>query len=196
MPDPERAPSAERVVKAVEEVGKKAALEAEKVGVRQLRRWQWKAAGVGVAVMAGFAFVFLHSCSALISIPTLPGPVSGVQELPPALRSAASCDRPDPAGAVDKCVIAAGQPLLAGGVAGERELDCYLQVESPDQVKATIRRWRAAGAKVLSDGSVFVAIGPSDNVWYADTRSGLELETGTFAGAAAARTFVTRAGLV
>ncbi|MEC3920224.1 hypothetical protein [Nocardia sp. CDC160] len=119
----------------------------------------------------------------------------GNQQLPAMLGAVTTCDRPGPAGSVDRCVIAASEPLLAGGIAGNQELDCYVQVERPDQVASTIRKWRATGAKVVSDGKVFVAIGPSDNVWYADTRTGLEIETGTFVGSAAALAFVVRAGL-
>lgn len=175
----------------VEELGKDAITEGEKLGIRQLRRWQWQVIGAGVIALSGILVASIHSCTPFAP----PGSLSDIDVLPPALRAASSCDRPDPTGAVDKCVIAADGPLLVGGIAGGQALTCYVQVEPRDRVTATISRWRVAGGSVLSDGTIFVAIGPSSNVWYADTRTGLELETGTFTGPAAAQAFLLRSGL-
>ncbi|MFD0364567.1 hypothetical protein ACFQZZ_24260 [Nocardia sp. GCM10030253] len=161
-------------------------------------RWQWRALGVLIAVVVGLGVVVARSCSvsSLPSFSVVPEQTA-VSALPEALRSGASCAQLSATEMGQKCVIGASHPLLAGGIAGGKELTFSTQVSLPASLSDTIRRWRAAGGTtVLADGPVFTAIGPSATVWYADTRSGLRLETGTFTGKAAAQTFLTRAGLV
>ncbi|MFE7801077.1 hypothetical protein [Nocardia sp. NPDC057440] len=162
-------------------------------------RWQWRALGILIAVFVFVGVIVARSCSfSLPSMPLAPPPAgtgTGVSALPESMRSGSSCEHFDAAQQVDKCVIVAGSPLLAGGIAGSKELTFYAQSSSPQHLNDIIRRWRTAGGTVVSDGQVFAAVGPSATVWYADTRSGLSLETGTFTGKAAAQTFLTRAGL-
>ncbi|MFQ6331529.1 hypothetical protein ACLMAL_36155 [Nocardia sp. CWNU-33] len=164
--------------------------------VAGLPRWKWRVLGVLIAVIVVFGVVVVRSCSpsmpSLFAVPQQ----TAVSALPEALRSGASCVQLNATEMVQKCVIAASHPLLAGGIAGGKELTFHTEVSLPASLSDTIRRWRAAGATVLTDGPVFAAIGPSATAWYADTRSGLRLETGTFTGKAAAQTFLTRAGLV
>ncbi|MEU4345492.1 hypothetical protein AB0H00_30275 [Nocardia sp. NPDC023852] len=183
----EEAPA--KLLKVAEKLG----AEAEKVVTAGYPRWQWRALGVAILVMVVLGLVVARSCS--IELPSFPGAMSE-EVVPEPLRSAASCQRMDSAGQGEKCVIAANHPMLFGGIAGGRELTFYAERAQPDRLADSISRWRAAGGTALVDGPVYAAIGPSATVWYADTRVGLRLETGTFAGKAAAQTFLSRAGLV
>ncbi|WP_406271825.1 hypothetical protein OH799_31505 [Nocardia sp. NBC_00881] len=183
----EEAPA--KLIKVAEKLG----AEAEKVVTAGYPRWQWRALGVAILVLVVLGLVVARSCS--IELPSFPGAMSE-EVVPEPLRSAASCQRMDSAGQGEKCVIAANHPMLFGGIAGGRELTFYAERAQPDRLADSISRWRAAGGTALVDGPVYAAIGPSATVWYADTRVGLRLETGTFAGKAAAQTFLSRAGLV
>jgi hypothetical protein len=158
-------------------------------------RWQWRVLGIFFAVMVGLVVLVIRSCS--FSLPSMPlaPPQVGESALPESVRANASCERFDAAQMVDKCVIGASSSLLSGGIAGGKELTFYAQSSSPEHLSDIIRRWRAAGGTIVTDGQIFAAVGPSATAWYADTRSGLSLETGTFTGKAAAQTFLTRAGL-
>jgi X-X-X-Leu-X-X-Gly heptad repeat protein len=185
--------------KAVAGAGKAAAgagavaAGAEKVAAQQYPQWQWRAAFAGVAVtVVVFVIAIVHSCSVpLASLPDL-DPAQGLPEL---VRSAASCQRADTSTSAQRCVIRVDHPILAGGITGGRELTLSVALDSPDRLSDTISRWRTAGATVLSDGPVFVAIGPSATVWYANISAGLRIETGSFTGRAAAQTFLSRSGL-
>ena len=151
---------------------------------------QWPAVFGAIAAMVGVLVLVVRSCS-----PGLPpiGATTGVETLPPPIRSAASCHQ---VGAVQQCVIAAADPLLYGGIVGGSDLPLSVQIEAPDKLADQVSRWRAAGPVVVADGSAFVAIGPSATVWFADTRNGMCLETGTFTNSSGARTFVLRSGLM
>ncbi|WP_328404139.1 hypothetical protein [Nocardia sp. NBC_00403] len=192
------AAAVESTAHVVEKTADKAVETAETAAkvVAGYPRWQWRALGILIAVFVGVGVVVARSCSfSLPSMPLAPPPQAGAGALPESMRSGSSCEHFDVAQQVDKCVIVAGSPLLAGGIAGSKELAFYAQSSSPQQLNDIIRRWRTAGGTVVADGQVFAAIGPSATVWYADTRSGLSIETGTFTGKAAAQTFLTRAGL-
>ncbi|MEU7632245.1 hypothetical protein AB0C34_19995 [Nocardia sp. NPDC049220] len=181
-----------KVAKAAEKLG----ADAEKIVSGGYPRWQWRAVGVAILVLIVLAIVVARSCS--VSLPSLSSLPGGMPEqiTPEPLRSAAACQPLDSSGKSEKCVIAANHPMLFGGIAGGRELTFYAEHPQPDRLADAISRWRAAGGTTLVDGPVYVAIGPSATVWYADTRLGLKLETGTFAGKAGAQTFLSRAGLV
>ncbi|MQY23857.1 hypothetical protein NRB20_69900 [Nocardia sp. RB20] len=154
-----------------------------------LPKLSWQAVAVILAAMGLGAFLLIRSCSG--GLPSMPG-TNPVDALPQVVRSAASC----PAAGVGNCVITGTDSLLSGGLTGGRDLPLSVQVDSVDQVSDVVRRWHAAGATVLADGAVFVGVGPSNTVWYADTRTGLRIETGTFASRMAAQTFLVRAGLI
>ncbi|MCX4092205.1 hypothetical protein [Nocardia sp. alder85J] len=161
---------------------------------RWLEGLGWRPVALILAVLAVLALLLIHGCSKL-DMPVV-GQVSAAEALPVALHTAASCGPLPGAGAGDRCVIPATSTLLAGGVTGGRELSFTLQVQHPDQLAASIASWRAGGGVLLTDGTVFAAIGPSATVWYADNRTGIRIETAAFAGQSAARTFLNRAGLV
>ncbi|WP_040834087.1 hypothetical protein [Nocardia brevicatena] len=153
-------------------------------------------------VLVLLVFLMMRSCS--ISPPSMsglggfepPGATDGaVVELPGPLRSA-SC-RPQGAGTgVERCVIAAGDPLLFGGIMGGRELTFQVQRVQPGQLTQTIQQWRSAGGTVVADGEVFAAINASSAVLFADTASGLRVDTGSFTDRAGAQTFLARSGLL
>ncbi|MDE1673369.1 MULTISPECIES: hypothetical protein [Nocardia] len=193
--------AADKAKSAVEKVPAQVAEAAEKVGAGTKRfvdktypRWQWQALGVGLLVLIVAAVFGVRSCS--LSLPSISGATTPVQAMPDTLRSAATCQRLDAGGQGEKCVVAAGHPMLFGGIAGGRDMIFYVELAQQDRLADSISRWRGSGGVALVDGPVYAAIGPSATVWYADTRTGLRLETGTFAGRAAAQTFMSRAGLV
>ncbi|APE36896.1 hypothetical protein BOX37_26515 [Nocardia mangyaensis] len=107
---------------------------------------------------------------------------------------AATC-RPYQAEAGEQCVLPAGDPLLRGLSAG-RDLTFHVRTLPPGTVEATVERWRAAARAIVADGDVFAAVGPSATVLYADTGTGLALETGAFDGEHSARSFLERSGLL
>ncbi|GAB2452746.1 hypothetical protein [Nocardia tengchongensis] len=173
---------------AVAEVGKTV------TGVERTARsllTRYPAALAGIVVLAVFAFAILRWCSpALLPL----GTTSPAGLLPASLRVALSC--PDSAAAdADQCVLSAHDALLAGGLSRGRDLSLTIRVVSQDRMTADIGRWRAAGASIVSDGAVFASIAPTMALWYADTRTGLRIETAPFADQSAARTFLRRAAL-
>ncbi|WP_433733166.1 hypothetical protein ACQP0C_12970 [Nocardia sp. CA-129566] len=191
---------AESVIAGAESVAagveKPIATGVEKFVQRYPQHWQWRAAIGGiVATVLGFVFAIVHSCSEPLvpSLPDLGASVGAAAALPETVRAAAACQQISTA--AEQCVILAGNPLLAGGITGGRELSISVTVDSPDRLPANIARWRAAGGTVLADGPVFVAIGPSATVWYANTASGVRIETGSFTGRTGAQTFLSRSGL-
>ncbi|NKY59839.1 hypothetical protein [Nocardia flavorosea] len=93
-------------------------------------------------------------------------------------------------------MIAASDPLLSGGITGGGELLLRVQVVAPVELTQTVRKWRSTGGSVVSDGMVFASISASSSVLYADTDSGLRIDTGSFANKAAAQTFLSRSGLL
>ncbi len=152
---------------------------------------QWKAILAVLGVLVVLAFTVFRSCSfSLPSIKTTP-----VQALPSVLRVASSCQKYDPSG-VYQCVVEPDSAVLLGGITDGQALTYYVQVDPPDRLTATIDRWRSAGGLVLADTTAFLEIGPSQTVWYANTKTGFHLETGTFASQAGARTFLLRTGLM
>ncbi|WP_330179424.1 hypothetical protein OHB26_23495 [Nocardia sp. NBC_01503] len=150
---------------------------------------QWIGALVGVVAMAAAVFFLVNSCGPELSS----GWNAPARTLPQTLLAASTCTG---AGESQQCVVAAGNPLLAAGIGGGRELAYAARVVSPDQLANDVRQWRSAGATVVADGTTFIAISPSWNIWYADTQSGLRLETGSLPNAAAARAFLMRSGLL
>ncbi|MEU6560563.1 hypothetical protein [Nocardia nova] len=152
----------------------------------------WKATLAVIAVLLTAAFLVIRSCS--IDVPSI-GQLAPVESLPEMLRTASTCDRDDDA-AVRNCVIAAEHPLLTGGITGGRSLTFTVHTDSPAGATSVVNQWRAAGGTIVAEGDVFVAVGPSVTVRYADTRTGLRFETATFANRAGAQTFLYRAGLV
>ncbi|GAB2559125.1 hypothetical protein [Nocardia heshunensis] len=179
------------VGKAVATMGKAAVTGTEHAARPLLARFS-TALG-GLIVLAVLAFVVLRWLPGLPGLPSL-GTADPVDALPAPLRAAVSC----PGGAsinADQCVIPARATLLAGGLSGGRDLTLSVRVLAQDALGDDIRRWRAAGPSIRSDGAVFAAIGPRSVVWYADARSGLRIETAAFTDQPSARTFLQRAGL-
>lgn len=161
--------------------------------------WQWSAAGgVLVIVLVLLAFLMIRSCS--FSLPpggfTDPGLLNGPGPALPGSLASAACEPRDPATGVERCVVSAGDPLLSGGITDGRELVLRVQVLAPAELTQTVRQWRSAGGSVVSDGPVFVSISAASAVLYADTGSGLRIDTGTFADKAAAQAFLSRSGLL
>ncbi|WP_282780231.1 hypothetical protein [Nocardia sp. CC201C] len=113
--------------------------------------------------------------------------------LPEPLR-AATC-RPYHAESGERCVLAAGDPLLRGLSAG-RDLTFHVRTPPPGTLAATVEQWRASARTIVADGDVFAAVGPSATVRYADIRTGVVLETGAFDGDRSARSFLERSGLL
>ncbi|MET9489877.1 hypothetical protein [Nocardia sp. NPDC006630] len=151
---------------------------------------QWWVTLVGIAALLAAVVTVAVCCS-----PGLPpiGQPTVRETLPGSLRAAATCGGASQA--VVQCVIPAGNGLLFGGIVGGRDLTFSVQVEDPARLSDDVRRWRAAGPAVIADGTLFVAIGPEAAVWYADTRTGVRMETATFVNRVAAQTFLIRSGL-
>lgn len=190
---------AETTVRGAREVVKDAhevVSNAEKVAGVLGGEWQrfvLPAVGVLLAVLCA---VLVWSCSPLRSAVAPPPPAAAAQALPELLAAATSCQSVDAGRRAERCVLPAGSPLLFGGLAGGRDLTLATELATPEELAATVRRWRAAGGTVLLDGRVYAAVGPSTTVLYADSRTGLVLETSAFTGPAAARAFLNRAGLL
>ncbi|WP_227983719.1 hypothetical protein [Nocardia spumae] len=182
------------VAKAGEGV-KKVAGDAEKgAAAIALPEVTWKIAIAGIAALLVVAVMVIHSCG--VSAPPMIGQLTPVEALPDLVRAASSCRHVDSGAAVDNCVIPADHPLLSGGITGGRQLTFTVRDDPPQNLAAVVDGWRAAGGTVIADGTVFIAVGPSATVWYADTRSGLRIETATFTNRAAAQTFLYRSGLI
>ncbi|MGW0182894.1 hypothetical protein [Nocardia sp. NPDC003345] len=173
---------------------------------RQHPKWQWRAAaGAAVAVLLVLAFLMVKSCA--LTTPTLTGPpglapagpgaaaADPAAALPAPLRSASCRPHPETEG-VRSCVIAPDSPLLLGEITGGRALVFQVHTGTPDALRQAISQWRSAGGSVVADGDVFAAVSAASAVWYADTNSGLRIDTGAFASAAGARTFLMRSGLL
>lgn len=179
--------------------------EAETVVRKHHPKWQWRAAGgIAVAVLLVLAFLMVKSCT--LTGPPLTGPpgfgpggpavaTDAVSALPAPLRSA-SCRPRDETDGVQSCVLEAGSPLLMGEITGGRQLAFQVQTAAPGALTQAIAQWRSAAGTVVTDGEVFAAISSSAAIWYADTQSGLRLDTGAFTDSAGARTFLMRSGLL
>lgn len=177
--------------KALPEVGKNLPGVLSKIG----GAIQWQAVVAALGIVGVLAAAALHSCSASPFPGHLGAPAAGVDGLPAALRSASVCTPFDAARKIDKCVVTANDPLLAGGITGGQDLSYYRQADSADQIAAAVARWRADGGTIVSDAPRFISIGPSANVRFADAGNGVQVETGTFTGRTAAQTFLLRAGM-
>ena len=190
--------AAEKVGAEVAKAGEsatKAAAEAEKgAAAIALPEVSWKVAIAAIAALLVVAVVVIRSCA--VNAPPMIGQLTPVEALPDLVRAASSCRHVDSGPAVDNCVITADHPLLSGGITDGRQLTFTVRADPPQNLTAVVNGWRVAGGTVIADGTVFVAIGPSATVWYADTRTGLRIETATFANRAGAQTFLFRSGLV
>ncbi len=184
-------PAAEKVVRGLEEGAAASGEAVKKVAGKVFPAWQWKAALGASAVMVLLVVLILRSCS--LSMPSMGNltPVDAVPEL----RAAATCQSSQTGGG-EACTVAADDPLLAGGITGGRPLTFTIRTDSPEQAAASIGRWRSSGGAIVSESPAFVAISSSVTVWYADSQSGLHLETSAFANRAGAQTFLFRSGLV
>jgi DNA-directed RNA polymerase subunit RPC12/RpoP len=184
----------EKLPAQVAEVVEKVGGEAKSIVDKAYPRWQWQAVGVVLLLMVVAAVLAVRSCS--LPLPSNIGGTAPVRAMPGSLRTAASCQPLDDGGQREKCVISATDPMLFGGIAGGREMTFYAELLPQDRLADSVSRWRGAGGSALVDGPVYAAIGPSATVWYADTRTGLRLETSNFTSRTAAQTFLSRAGLV
>ena len=166
---------------------------------RRYPRWQWQlTGGLLVAALLVLVILVIRSCSfapgPLTAAPGFDGAAGPTASLPDALRNASCRAQQDNAGG-RSCVLAADSPLLRGGITGGRPLTFHVRTARPAPLARTIDQWRQASTTVLSDGAVFAALSASAALWYADTESGLRLDTGAFDSAAGARTFLSRSGL-
>ncbi|MEU1985840.1 zinc ribbon domain-containing protein [Nocardia sp. NPDC019395] len=180
--------------------------EAETVVHKHHPKWQWRAAGgLAVAVLLVLAFLMVKSCA--LTAPQLMGPAGlagpagpaaatdAVSALPGPLQ-AASCRPHAETEGVQSCVLDAASPLLMGEITGGRSLTFQVQTAEPGALAQAVAQWRSAGSNVVADGDVFAAISASSAVRYADTKSGLRIDTGAFSDSAGARTFLMRSGLL
>ncbi|MGW5388341.1 hypothetical protein [Nocardia sp. NPDC003963] len=178
--------------------------ETETVVHKHHPKWQWRAAGgIAVAVLLVLAFLMVKSCT--LNGPPLTGPAGfgggpvaatdAVAALPGPLQTA-SCRPHDETDGVQSCVLDAGSPLLMGEITGGRPLAFQVQTAAPGALTQAITQWRSAAGTVVTDGEVFAAISASAAIWYADTQSGLRVDTGAFSDSAGARTFLVRSGLL
>ncbi|WP_040793330.1 hypothetical protein [Nocardia paucivorans] len=178
--------------------------EAESAVRHHHPKWQWNAAFavLGLALVL-LVFFMMRSCSlpppTAMTGPGGLGPVGandgGAAALPGPLRTA-SCRSQGEGTNIERCVIDAGDPLLFGGITGGRALTFQVQRVQPGQLTQTIQQWRTAGGTVVADGEVFAAISASSAVLFADTASGLRVDTGSFTDRAGAQTFLVRSGLL
>lgn len=176
--------------------------EAEAVVRKHHPRWQWNVAFAVIGlVLVLLVFLMVRSCSITPPMGSVGGLGSAganegaVAALPNPLRTA-SCRPQGPGTAAERCVIAVGDPLLFGGITGGRELTFQVRLVQPGQLTQTIQQWRSAGGTVVADGEVFAAINASSAVLFADTASGLRVDTGSFTDRAGAQTFLARSGLL
>jgi hypothetical protein len=150
----------------------------------------WAAGAVGVLLTSILSLA--AGCHVL-----LPHPAAGsdpVALLPMSLRIAASCSVYDTGRHTERCVIPAGSPLLMG-IDGGGDVSFYVESAAREQLSTAISQWRAGGGTVIADNAVFLAISPAHNVLYANTRSGLRVDTDTFADSQSAQAFVDRTRL-
>lgn len=117
-----------------------------------------------------------------------------VAVLPPALRDNAECHQPAPDHSVE-CTVHATNMLLRPNLSGGRDLTVHAQLLPADQAAAAVTTWRNQGAEIVLNSKVVTAIGTSLQVLYANTTTGLILETTTLRTLPDARAFVSRAGL-
>ncbi|KAA8880580.1 hypothetical protein F3087_40380 [Nocardia colli] len=153
---------------------------------------------VGVAVLVVVVGVVVSRLLPALSLhlPAAPGSTASGDVQPPGqLGAAASCERVDTDGDVQRCVIPADHPLLWGGITADKSLVFTMSVTTDGQIADTIRRWRAANI-ALCDGRMFVGIDASDSVRYANPHTRVQLSTEPFASRSGAQAFVWRSGLV
>ncbi|NUS42650.1 MAG: hypothetical protein HOQ24_02990 [Mycobacteriaceae bacterium] len=142
---------------------------------------------VALVVIAGIFVVKFSSTG-----PPAQDTATASTQLPDQLRRAASCQRQADG---DRCVIAAGDPLLGGDLYASQDMSFTVQQTTVEGLNDAIKRWRRGADEVVEDDSVFAAVGSEGTVWYANTRTGVRLETTAFATPRAARTFLSRSGL-
>ncbi|MFC9897795.1 hypothetical protein ACFVMC_29250 [Nocardia sp. NPDC127579] len=185
--------TAVQVEQAVVDTAEKDVAAVGKALAHRYPPWQWRTAAAAIVVLAALGFWVARSCS--MSLPSVPRPGS-IRALPGALESAASCRQANDAPLVENCAIRADHPMLLGGISGGRELTFTVRQPESGELTATVAHWRTAAGVVLVDGPVFVAIGPDSAVWYANSASGVRLETTAFSGRAGAQAFLARSGLL
>ncbi|MBF6241562.1 hypothetical protein [Nocardia otitidiscaviarum] len=152
------------------------------------RHWLLTVGGLAVLLVCG---VFI---AGRFSPPVTPiAATTASARLPEPLR-AATC-RPYHAESGERCVLAAGDPLLRGLSVG-RDLTFHVRTPPSDALAATVEQWRSSARTIIADDDVFAAVGPSATVRYADIRTGVVLETGAFDGDRSARSFLERSGLL
>lgn len=160
-------------------------------------RWQWQAVGGALVVLLVLGFLLARSCSVSISPPEGTAMGSAVMVLPAPLRAAAACQPMADSGVpVERCVVGARHPLLSGSITSGRDLIFHARLVPRTRLNETVGQWRSAGSTIVSDGAVFAAVSASAAVQYANPSTGLLLDSGTFAGSAGAREFLSRAGLL
>ena len=139
--------------------------------------------GAVVAVIVGGRHIMAGPAPATHAVAALPGQ----------LRSSASCTAQEPARS--ECVVVAADPLLREGLTAGRDLAFTATLMSRQQLAAVVDQWRRQGGSIIAAGTVYVDISPSSGVRYANSATGLRIETVTFTSEMSARTFVMRAGM-
>jgi hypothetical protein len=148
----------------------------------------WLAIGlIAVVVVVAVVVVGRHI---MAGPPPATDPVAA---LPDQLRSAATCTAQEPARS--ECVVVAADPLLREGLTGGRDLAFTATLVRREQLAAIVAQWRRQGGRIIVAGTVFVDVSPAAGVRYANSATGLRIETVTFTSEMSARTFVMRAGL-
>jgi hypothetical protein len=162
-------------------------------------RRQWLVAALAIAAVLVLVLLLASRCGAHRDGPALAGTDAGaggtLAYLPAQLRAVASCAPDDTNPGGDRCVVPAESPLLADDIAGGRDLTFSVAVDPPLALTQTVARWREEGGAIVEDDATFVAVGPAATVRYADTQTGVRIETGALRGNSAATTFLARAGL-
>lgn len=172
---------------------------------RNYPRWQWRVV-TAVLVGAVVLLVILVSRSCALSIPDMGGPGGfgnvgqqagdPVDALPATLRNGSSCRAAEGQQGAQVCMASAAGPLLFGDVTSGQDLTFKVQQVPAAHLRKTMDQWRSAGGTKVSDGEVFATITASSSVLYADTRSGIRLDTARFANQSGAQTFLARSGLL
>ncbi|MBL1079786.1 hypothetical protein JK358_35830 [Nocardia sp. 2] len=157
-------------------------------------RPRWRAVVVTILTAAALGWVALRSLAGCELMFTTPGVSPIVAALPKQLRSAATCTPVD--AGVQRCVLTPEDALLEGDLTGGKPLTFDARLVAPAPLADTLARWRVNGAVRLDGEGTFVATGPTTSVWYAQSRSGLRIDTSPFVSADAGWTFLGRAGLL
>ncbi|MGW4843027.1 hypothetical protein [Nocardia brasiliensis] len=148
--------------------------------------------GTGIVLVVGGIIV----AAVLVAIQLLPSfdsprvaPGTAPRSWADQLRAVSTCER---IYVDERCVLTAGHNVLWGGLTGGRDLIFWIRPLQEEPLRATVRRWRAEGGRILCDKATFMQISPNAAVHYANGRAGVAVETDPFTDSARAQAFLTR----